>query len=454
MDVNRRRFLAGLASAAAATGLAGVHHLGSDSLGPAERVDGGSGSDPGASGETDQTTTASASNLDRWRDQFATVVDVVEAGVTPDGTDPIDPVLRAHAGDDTLFYFPPGRYRMAGNWNRDSFSDVGLVGDAATIRPVDEPHDTLFTMGQPDRASGFLLEGIEFDFRDLAHVPRPFIARVDDDLLVRDVSVRGPSRAVRVDVNDPGGVGRVERLALTDSPVGAFEVGCLATDETHGEITFADCTIRGFPNNGLYTSSAKGRIRVLGGTYANNGIANVRVSGDSVVRGVTVVCDTTDQRFENMRGIWIRHGENALIENCDVHLRRVPSSDGAIPIAGSGTVRATSVRVDADDVAGINVMERTDAGTGDDGVAVEDAEVTGTASGGSAIQVADRRGCSFRDLRVHQTGAARDGVRLIRADEATIRNSDITVTGEPIRTERSTVETADLRTLTLASEPR
>lgn len=374
------------------------------------------------------------------------MVDVVEAGATPDGAEPIDPVLEARAGDDTLFYFPPGRYRMTGNWNRDAFSNVGLVGDGATIRPVDEPHDTLFTLGQPNRASGVVIAGLDFDFRDLSHVPRPFIARVDDGLTVRDVSVTGPSRAVRVDVHDPDGTGRVERLSLTECPDDVFAVGCLVTDETRGEVTFEDCTIRGFPNNGLYASSARGPVNVLGGTYANNGIANVRVSGDSVVRGVTVVCDRDDARFPNMRGIWLRHGENALIEDCEVRFRRVSASDGAVVAAGSGTVRNTDVQIDADGVNAVKVAARTKPEGADEGVAFEDVTITGEAADGSAVRVADRRGCSFDGLGLRQTGPSRDGLRLIRAPETVVSDCDIDVTGEPIRAEDSTVETSDVRT--------
>lgn len=452
MDPNRRRFLAGLASAAASSGLAGCgfpdagdRWPGGDGDGETDRP--GTPGDAGTDGAAG-TPGSDATRRDRWAPEFESVVDVVDAGATPDGAEPIDPVLRSRAGEDVLFYFPPGRYRMTGNWNRDAFSRIGLVGDEATIRPVDEPHDTMFTLGQPDRAGAVVLAGIDFDFQDLANVPRPFIARVDDELVVRDVSVRGPSRAVRVDVNDPDGTGLVERLSLTDSPDDVFAVGCLVTDETRGAVTFRDCIVRGFPNNGLYASSARGPIRVLGGTYANNGIANVRVSGDSVVRGVTVVCDRTDARFPNMRGIWLRHGSDALIEDCEVRFRRVSGSDGALVVAGSGTVRDTTVRVDADDVTGVEVTERTKPAGTDDGVAFENLTVTGRAADGSAIRVADRRGCSFDALRVRQTGASRDGLRLIRATETALRDAEVLVTGEPIYTEDATIETSDVRTAT------
>lgn len=382
--------------------------------------------------------------------EYSRVVNVVEAGANPEGEEPIDAVLDREANDDTLLYFPPGSYRLANAWQVNEFSNLGLVGWGATFRPPPEGMEVVFAVGQPGSASDFLFEGFEFDFRGVQQTPRPLIAKVDDGLVVRDVSVTGPSRVFRFDVASENGSGRVERLRLTQSPENFFAVGCLVTPLSEGKLTFEDCHIENFPNNGLYASPSKGPVHVVGGKYVNNGISNVRVGENSLVRDVTVRCDTENDRFSNMRGIWARKGANVRIENCDLQLGNGISSDGAIVMAGRGSVRKTTIEVDAD---GVNaILVDTNAEDGDrrnssrDSVTFEDVRITGNAANQTAIRISNRDNCIFRGLRVHQTGQNRNGLSLFRSHDNVVRDASITVSGMPIVIDESTVEKANVLT--------
>ncbi|NIS32005.1 MAG: hypothetical protein GWN73_01330, partial [Actinobacteria bacterium] len=76
------------------------------------------------------------------------------------------------------------------------------------------------------------------------------------DFTIRDVSVIGNQDdgwgMMRLDVTDPDGVGLVERMRLPDgAAIETNSTGCLVGDEHRGQITFRDCHIAGFADNGL-----------------------------------------------------------------------------------------------------------------------------------------------------------------------------------------------------------
>jgi hypothetical protein len=404
--------------------------------------------------ERTDTVQTTADRRERYADRFASVVDFGEFDVAADASESILPFLEEHVTDDTLVFFPEGRYLLPDAWEVPGFTNLGFVGDGATIVPRDGFSGYLFTMGTPGHARDLLFDGLTFDFTAPDTGARPIQALVDDGLVVRDVAVRGVQDTgqdmMRFDVTAPHGTGLVERMRLPDGGVSETPTtGCFVGPTSKGTLTFRDCHVAGFPDNGLYASAAQGPVRVVGGTYENNGIANVRVGGDSLVRDVHVRCDEARQGIENMRGIRLRQGANARVENCVVELREVTYSDGAITIAPwleSAVVRDTRIVVDADRVRGIWV--KTPVRPGHDGPQVEcrNVHVDGTASGNAAVQVVDRDACVFENLCIRQTGADRDGVYLLRSRDSVVRDAAIAVTGDPLVLEDSTAETFNVRT--------
>lgn len=380
-----------------------------------------------------------------YREQYGSVVDLAAAGADVNGSEPIDRVLRRAVDDDTLVFVPPGRYRLAELWELSAFENLGLVGDGATIVPPKGYDDYLFALGRPGVASGLRFEGFTFDFRHRGTGARAIQARVDDGLVVRDVTVRGrqdsDAGVTRFDVTGRDGRGTVTRLDIPDGgKPGTVSTGCLVGPTSTGHITFEDCHIAGFPDNGLYASPAAGRVTVRGGTYANSGVANVRVSGPSLVEGVTVRCDRSVPGISNMRGIRVRGGAGTVVRNCTLELEAVNGSDGAISLsATTGPVRVedTEVRIDADRVPALRAKPPT-AYEGRERPAVEcrGLSVTGTAARGSAIRLTGRPGSTLEGLCVHQTGRARDGVLLERSGSTRVAGA-VSVTGRRLVVENS-----------------
>lgn len=392
--------------------------------------------------------------------QYGSVVDLVEAGVDPEGGHSIVPLLEEHADDDTLLVFPPGRYLMDDTVDIAEFTNLGIVGDDATIVPTDGFTAVLFHLGRPDLATDLLVEGLEFDIRAEGTGPRPLSIQAGGRVTVRDVSVTGLQDdgwgMMRIDVTDVEGSGLVDRLRLPDgSTMDTNSTGCFIGEDHRGEITFRNCRIEGFADNGLYAEPSQGSVRVIGGYYANCNVASVRVGGNSLVRDVHVRCDREPPDFGNMRGIRLREGRNVLVENCLVEMIDVVGSDGGIVLAPwleSATVRDTTVRIDTDDVAGILVKDPRQshgAPPSDEAMSgtirLEDITVSGSAAGGAAIRIVARDGCVLEGIDIQQGGANRQGIRFENSD-AVLRDTVIDVTGESVVSDESTVEQIDVRT--------
>ena len=432
-----------MAAAAGAAGLAGC---------------GGGSPDPW-NGSPPEARPGLGATADAWG--FDEVVDLVDAGADPTGTKPLGPVLDEAAGDGTLLYLQPGRYHLEETWYYPEFSSFGIVGDRATIVPPQGFDSQLLVLGVPGKASRVLVEGLRFDLSAKRTGARPVAARVDDELVLRDVTVRGrqdvDTDTVRVDVASPDGVGLVERLRLPDGSVSTWPItGCEIGDDTNGDISFVDCRIEGFSDNGLYADPPKGRVRVLGGYYANNEVASVRVNAGpgSLVRGVHVRCDTAREGFLNMRGIRLRGGRDVLVEDCLVEMLEVSASDGAVvfsPQQRSGTVRDCRIRVDADGVNAIRIKEPNGGllDGGDGPILIENVVITGNAATGPAVMASDRDNCVFDGVCLHQPGNERGGVRAHRVNGA-IRNSYLAATDYPYRLLSSDVKLADVDVRKLA----
>ncbi|MFC3476459.1 right-handed parallel beta-helix repeat-containing protein [Halobacterium litoreum] len=381
---------------------------------------------------------------------FDDVVDLDEAGADTGGVRPVDDVLADHATDDTLVYLPPGRYRLTESFALAD-SRLGIVGHDATIVPAEGFSDTLFGLGWPEPMSDVFVSGVAFDFTAPDTGGRPIYAAADDRVVLRDVVVRGEvdvrQDLLRIDVTSETGTGLVERLALPDGALpGTGVTGCEVGDGNRGDVSFVNCHVEGFPDNGLYADPPAGSVEVHGGYFRNNGVAGVRIetNEDSVVRGAYVLCDEAEGSGENMRGIRLRAGNSLLVEDCVVELLEVTESDGAVTFASeleSATVRNCRLRVDADGVNAIRVKSPNRSAPGDTQrgpFRCEQVAVTGSASGGAAIQAANRQGCEFHHVCVTQDGDDRDGVRADNVDGELV-NARIAVTGDPLSFRNSTI---------------
>lgn len=402
-------------------------------------------------------------------DGFDRVVNVVDRGADPSGEESLVPILEDIDPDGSVVFLPSGTYRMDDTWRVTKFERLAVVGRDATIIPSPEDPVQLFSFDGEGRGRELRVEGLDFDYSHEGARGRMLHLKVRDGLLVRNVTAFGtvaerPS-LVRVDVTDADGEGLVDRLRLPDgAEVGTGIAGCYVGSDSRGDITFRDCRIEGFPDNGLYADPPAGSITVDGGYFANCGIANVRVRGDSTIRNAYVRCDSDHLEFENMRGIRLTDyepqdtPEPAVVENCRVDMLEVTHSDGAIELSGQlarAIVRDTHVRVNADDVPAFNAKE-PDSIFEELGilpsVELENFTVEGTSGDGDVVGISGRSECSFTGLDIHQTGLRRNGVTFSDSRDNVIRNARIDVTGDAIILDDSEADTFDVDVVKDAEE--
>lgn len=454
--MDRRSFLARTSIAAGLVGLAGC-----GSNAGTEQTDRPDTETPGTSTPPTETETPEDS-LPELPEEFERVVDVVEEGADPTGEESLVPVLDGIDPDGTLVYLPPGRYRMDGAWNPgEEFERIAVVGRDATVVPDPHTEAYLFSLDGRERCIDLRIDGLSFDYSGPDATGRMLHLKSRDGLLVSDVSATGTVSSrpslVRVDVTEPDGEGLVERLELPDGGLPDTSItGCYVGNNSRGDITFRDCRIEGFPDNGLYADPPTGSITVEGGYFANCGIANVRVRGDSVVRDVYVRCDETHREFDNMRGIRLTDYEPqdepapGVVENCRVDMLDVTHSDGAIELSGQlarGVVRNCHVQVDADDVPAFRakspdpIFEELGIGPS---VTIEGFTVEGSASDGETIRIVGRNDCTLSGIDVHQTGSNRVGIGFHDSVRNVVRDARIDVSGLAILLDGSDVETSNV----------
>jgi len=387
-------------------------------------------------------------------DAYDTVVDITEAGADPDGEESIVPTLSEIDTTDTLVRFPPGTYHMGDTWGPGGSERLGLYGPEATITTVPEFTGPLFSLGTDGALPKLFVGGFTFDFTPDDTGPRPINARVTDAMRIVNVTVRGEldldQDGMRFDVAEEGATGLVWNLRMPDGGDPEYSnTGCYVGESHVGKLTFQNCRLDGFPDNGLYASSAVGRVNVVGGQYRNSGVSNIRVSGPSTVRGVLVHCDEARDGIENMRGIRLRGGRDIVVENSRVVIDAVTSSDGAITLAewlDSATIRNTHITVNADDIPAIWAKAPGDdrGGGRRHPLQIRDVRIDGSASDGAAVRITERSGTLLANLCICQHGDDRDGIAVSDGSGTAVRRSDIAVSGDPLATEGASISRRDL----------
>lgn len=426
---------------------------------------------------TDDEEEPEAEETDDADDEdYARVVDVVEAGADPNGGESITPVLEANRADDTLFRFPEGRYYMDDMVRWTGFENVGFEGDDATIVPASY-HDfngtnICFKLGTASSPGDSLhFSGIDFDFTADDTGARAIQAQVADDLVVRNVTVDGEHDSgtfgpFLFDVTSSSGEGTIENVRIPDGgeysrytpgSIKTGPTGILVSDSHQGHLRFQDCVVGPFPDNGLYAANGE-KVSVIGGEYRNSNVASIRIGGDgSNVQDATVVVDQNRDDDETQMGIRLDRGEDLLVEDTTVELQspngnaiRVLNdvdsatiSDSSLsvenrpenaihvnPSAGSTHIHGTDIRQDTSAYA--IVLTEQSSGGGD--VLVEDVDVTGDGDGSNYrfTIYCGRDGTEFRSVSVEQQGGDWRRGLLVDADDCLVYGGDYYTEHHPI----------------------
>lgn len=391
-------------------------------------------------------------------DEFGTVVDAVAVGADPDGEEPINGVLEEYAGDDTLLSFPDGTYRLEPITLAD-YSQFGIAG-ARGAKPTFVAEAGNCVGGgssylHAKNVDGFLMDSVAFDFTGDS---TGGIVRItaDGDATVTNVRASGQCddqvALFRLDVVEESATAVVEGLRLDNHSSDSWLTGIYVGKQHAGDVVFRNCTIQGFTDNGLYASAPGlpdgegGIVHVEGGTYRNNNVANVRLgSAGSVARGVTSISDSPPpsdgEVTANARGFRLRSGHGQLIDDCRVRISDDSRfTHGGIVFHetnGGATVRNTQIDIDRDETPAIRLFPRSTDNP--ETPIFENIDITGAAANGRSILLSDRDETVFRNCRISQSGANRNGIRFRDSTDCWIVDSTIDVTNHPLILENSTV---------------
>ncbi|MBX0324323.1 hypothetical protein EGH21_14935 [Halomicroarcula sp. F13] len=420
--------------------------------------------------------------LDEYYEEFGTVIDVVEAGADNTGNESVVDVIRKYRGDDTLLVFPPGEYYMDEQVRFTGFEKFGLVGNDATLVPADYydfdgPQYRLFRLGVGySPGNRLVFDGFDVDQTAPDTGIRVIETVVDDGLEVRNITVHGEHDSGtwgpgRFAVSDPNGSGLVEGFEVPDG--GAWEdetpnagniwrgpTGLLANSNS-GSLTFRNCVVGAFPDNGLYASGGSGTITVEGGHYSNSNAASLRIGGDgSSIDGATVVVDQNRPRDESHRAIRLEKGgdirvENvtvrntaplpnsfgisvmgtctsAWIENADIYVAGDEVTNAVVTSPDCGEVTLVGSRIEMDTPGGFGIEINDGDNTGQ--VLLEYVDFVGNVGDETAKAAirCDRDNVRFGAVNVDQSGGSDRRAIVNTGDDVTIYKGDYRASEYPI----------------------
>lgn len=419
-------------------------------------------------GTRSPTGTPGRARTQQLAERFDSVVDAVaDAGCDPSGDAACAAAIERAVDDDTLLVFPSGTYRIEEEVSILEHDNVGVrgEGDVTFVAPPNFNGRWI----RADRGRDLVFENVTLDVSASNSAPTLYLA-VEDGLEVRDVEVVGrgtragsePGDDGNVDVGSallpivrsPDGVGIVERfVAKTGGRIGTYNggngrIGVYVGRSTYGTVRLIQCHLEEFPNNGVYASRTNGRVEVIGGTYRNNDISQVRLGSEgSFLELADVEVDVADvggpnapDDFLHPRGVRIESGPldtaGVTVRNVDVRMTNTTASGIDVGRAGGEfRIEDTHVRVDSDGPSAV-LAKRPTGGSYDPPPephhgTISGLTVEGEAGGGPAIRVFGRPGTRIEDTTVSQANGDRDGVALVDSP-ATITDSTVTAGRYPI----------------------
>lgn len=384
------------------------------------------------------------------------VIDVVaDLGVDNTGATAIDHDLRPYLRDGIKLEFPDGLYKIDQivTYKLEDFAMVATGN--ATLVPGDYPTDGDVWIGG-GAVRNLTFQGFTID----SHGTGPKIAfGAFDGLLVKDITKVGAHANHRTafgfSIWDAKGTGLVENLVATDGDVYNDVVGATAIySHTTGALTFKDCRIANWGDNGLYASDATGPIQVEGGHYANNNISQVRLSSPgSYVHGTTVKVTKDRVGDRNMRGIRVCDGPGPVdIYNCDISMSEGQGTGGIVVANDGGSINVRNTRIHVDETYTTVGSEgsRTSFGVYVDNPSgittptkflVDGSSVTGGGHWGEAMRF-KRGNVTVRDSCINQYGT-RNGI-YFGTDSAgnSVSNSTVCVPEAPFVRNGASLDTS------------
>ena len=273
--------------------------------------------------------------------------------------DVIDGYLADHFQSGTRVEIPYGTYTWNGGGVSGEYQDAVLAGV-----PADTGGTTTATTASQDATAEATPSRAVFESSGDVSPPRLTVTGGGAGSVHLDsVSFTGQrtgAAGLIIAVTAADASALLNKVFLPDGSGGGQTVGVLVPDTHVGGLYLRNCHVRGFANCGVLAGTAPGVVRVEGGLYRNNNVADLQFGGDdSRAELVTIVNDQQAPAFDgthNQRGVWFRgSGSGMQVVECDLY-HNVGSGSPIVATSGgamSGTVKNTRITNDSQRPAAI-----------------------------------------------------------------------------------------------------
>jgi hypothetical protein len=374
------------------------------------------------------------------------VIDVADHADNTGGND-VSGFINNNVAPETVFKFRAGTYFFT-DWIQHHTNKVAFIGVDGADPTIDIDSGfngkDIFNFGySSDPASGFVLRNLNFDITgNNTGAGIVNITTANQGAYLKDVDVNGElddtiRNGLSGVVVDSNAVLSVHNFNLHDgSPrntnVDSVDdsVGIISTKATVGDVHLGNCKVAGFPNNGVYASkvgygSNPGKVIVRGGEFFNSDRDQLRVGSYSEIHHAHCYTDTVKSGFDNLRGIWVRHGEGVLINDVDVTLGASAGAPAGIRVGGNTDGKTT---IQNSDIV-LNTDSRGIYGRSGSGkIVVDNTVVKGDGDGREAVRIFNHPDSVVKNSCIDGT---QDGA-IFEDYTGTVTDSTISVPGTAV----------------------
>ncbi|RRJ33644.1 hypothetical protein [Halocatena pleomorpha] len=414
---------------------------------------------------------------------FNNVVDAVkDLGCDPNGNGDVTSKVESALDGQTLVEFPAGTYHWGGSITADT-DRIGIRGKNDNVTfTFPSNYNEFFINTTCNKA---LFENFDVDVRAnqtatgiRINSERGFHAENIEHIGRAIVDSSDVTRCWQLRVNDPNSTGVLKDfVAKKGSAWAHYKSGDgragISVYGGKGTVKIVDCHLEEFGNNGIYGSRTLSSVQVIGGTYRNNNVCGIRISGEgSYVDGATVEVNpqkysgphTLEDDAFTMRGVLFEQGNassatggnfdeaGAKVRNTDITIENNPTSGPGIAVwTGGRTLKVKNTRITYNNDGAPAIRREKQVSQGRHGpspnprwLRMDRVKITGSAASGPSVLVGQGNGSQIKNSYIEQSGSGRKGIVFSNSDNTLVKNTTIKTPGKSVQLKSSSGKTINV----------
>lgn len=412
---------------------------------------------------------------------FDNVVDAVtDLGCDPNGNGDVTSKVESALDGKTLVEFPAGTYHWGGSISAD-LDRIGVRGKNDNVTfTFPSGYNEFFINTTCNQA---LFENFDVDIRAnqtatgiRINSERGFHAENIEHIGRGIVDSSDVTRCWQLRVNDPNSTGVLKNfVAKKGSAWSHYKSGDgragISVYGGKGTVKIVDCHLEEFGNNSIYASRTLSAVQVIGGTFRNNNVSSIRISGDgSYVDGATIEINpkkysgphTLEDDAFTMRGVLFEQGNASTggnfdkaggeVRNTEITIKNNPTTGSAVSVWTGGrtlNVKNTRINYNNNGAPAVYREKQTSQGRHDPSpnprwLRMNRVEIIGSASKGPSVLAEQANGSRIQNSYIEQTGSGRKGVVFSNSNNTLVKNTTIKANGKAVQLNSSSGKTVNV----------